>query len=244
MTTDDELLAHVHREARRRIRRRRLAVSAASVILVVGGISAAAVAFDGESDVHHVVTTNPQDETTLPPSTTAPPVTSITTAPPATTTTAPAPVETTTSTAPPTTTTTLPPIAPVTVTRQVGGLRVVVTATQDRSRPGHVDLRVTMLDGHGSIPTGSTTWGPGSIGEAFGDAADYMGSECDDVMDDDPTTNLEPDRNAGDVDRTFTLSHDYGTITGDITISTFAITSICTTDEEHLSIDIVVPLGG
>lgn len=252
MTADDDLLARVHQEAARRIRRRhRLAVGAAAAIVILGA-SAAAAGVATHDDSSKVVTTSPETTTTdPPPTTTEPPAATstapaTTTAPPATTTTA-TPTTTTTTTAPPTTTTTAPP-APTVVIRvgRSGDLTATATATVDPARPGFVTITVRISDPYGSQPWGAVEWAQGDVGEAFGDSAwvQYYPTSCDELIDDDPTTNLEPDRAAGPVDRTFTVTHDYGPSSGTAAITVSAVTSFCTTDSVQVRIDLPVPLGG
>ena len=247
MTTDEQLLSRVRSEAARRIRRRRAVLSVAAVAAIVG-LSAAAMAAtdrDGTDEVHtfgpDVTATTATTSTSAAPSTTAP--TTSTTTP--TTSTAPT---TTSTTIPPTTT--LPPIAPVTVVNQTGGIKATVTASQDRSRPGQVELTIRVEDGHGGSPTGYvlwdqaayTMWGQAGQEEGVGDFPAWLFGECDEVMDEDPETNLGPDPAATAIDRTTVLRHDYGSLTGVTQIRVEVYTSLCSTDEESTPVEIIVPL--
>jgi hypothetical protein len=246
MTTDQELLQRVHREATRRIRRRRAATSAVVVMAIIG-LSATAAAVTGGGEHDKVETIAPDVTTTRAPSTTttstAPPATTSSTATPTTTTPTP------TTTTPPVTTT-APAASPVTVTNQVGGLKVTVTASSDRSRPGRVELAIRVEDGHGSHPTGYvlwdgeayTIWGDASTEDGTGDFPGWLFGECDEVMDDDPATNLRPDPAASVVSRTTRLSHEYGAGSGDVRIRLEVYTSLCSTDQESTPLELTVPI--
>jgi hypothetical protein len=126
-----------------------------------------------------------------------------------------------------------------------GDLTAIVTATMDPARPGFVTVTVRLKDPYGSQPWGAVEWEPGSVGEAFGDSAwvDYYPTSCDDLIDDDPTTNLEPDPSAAPLDRTFTVTHDYGRTSGSAVLTVTAVTSFCTTDNNQTRIDVTIPLG-
>ncbi|WP_421118274.1 hypothetical protein ACE2AJ_12775 [Aquihabitans daechungensis] len=245
MTTDEQLLERVHREAARRIRRRRAAASAAVVIAVIG-LSAAAAAVTSRDPEHVVITTAPERTTTTATATTSTVVPSTSSTSTSTTTS----TTSTTSTTVPPTTTTIAPIAPVTGSNQSGGLKATVTATQDRSRPGVVQLSIRVEDGHGGRPTGYvlwdqeayTLWGDAGTEDGSGGFPGWLFSECDEVMDTDPATNLAPDPHATVLDRTTVLTHDYGSATGDTLIRVAIYTSLCSTDEESTPIELVVPI--
>lgn len=247
MTTDQELLRRVHREAKRRIRRRRAAASLVALVAIVG-VSAAAAAVTGGGEPDKVETIAPDGTTT----TVAPPTTSTsTTAPATTTTTSPAPPTTSTSTTAPPVTSSVPAPAPVRATNQVGGLKVAATATRDRSRPGRIELEIRIDDGHGSHPTGYvlwdgaayTIWGDAATEDGSGDFPAWLFGECDEVMDDDPGTNLQPDPDAGTVARTVRFGHSYDAGAGTARIRLEVYTSLCSTDQESTPIELVVPIG-
>jgi len=242
MTTDEQLLERVHREAARRIRRRRGALSAA-VVLAVICVSAAAAAVTTRDSGDVVITTSPDVTTSMVTTSTSVPETSTTSSTSTSTTTS-----TTTTTLP--TTTTIPPIAPVTGSNQTGGVKATVTASQDRSRPGVLQLAIRVEDGHGGRPTGYvlwdqdayTLWGDGGIEDGSGDFPGWLFGECEEVMDTDPSTNLGPDPTATTIDRTTVVTHDYGSLRGDTRIRVAVYTSLCSTDEESTPVELVVPI--
>jgi hypothetical protein len=224
MRSDDDLLAHVRREAGRRRRRRQAAAGALAAVVAIGlgSVAVAQLGDDGPSRVVSVdaPTTTAAPTTTEHPATTeVPPTTSTTELP----TTSAAP--TTTSTMAPTTTTTLPPIEPVTRVVANGGLTVTFTARQDRSAPGVVDLEIRVQAARGSAPGGSVTWRDGEASEPFGASVDGP-MDCQEAIDGVP---LDPDPAAGPLDQTLRLRHDYGA-TGPVRLFVLGSVSFCTAD--------------
>ncbi len=248
MRSDDELLSHIRQQTgiRRQRRQRATVGAAAAAVVLLLGIGALAATGGGDSEGVTADGPGSTSTTTEAPSTSTSTTSSTTTTSTTSTTTTTAPVETTTSTteaAP--TTTTQPPIAPVTGTATRVGLELTATATQDRTRPGWVEVAVRIVDDHGSTPSGGIQWLRGeSTPEYFGAWAPYMPTSCDDLIDDDPTTDTRPDDGAGPMDQTFTFSHQYDRTNGVVTINVDVMTSFCTTDSEAVALDLVVPLGG
>lgn len=258
MRSDDELLGHIRQQAGiRRVRRQRL-VAAGATAAVVGllGIGAvAATAGTGASDQVQAGEGDPTTSTTdatsttteAPPTTVGPTSTEVTTttsttAPPVDTT-APPPAPTTTEAAPPPTTAPAP-IAPVSETAVSDDLVLTATATQDRARPGWVEVTVHVTAGHGSGPSGGVQWtyGEGEP-EYYGVWAPYLPTSCDEQIDDDPETQIEPDPSAGPVDETFTFAHQYGTDLGRVAIGVDVMTSFCTTDWASAAVVLEVDLA-
>ena len=232
MRTDDELLAHVRREATGRTRRRRAVVGGAAVLVMAVG--AGALAAD-RSDRHGVAT---EPGTTTEPTTTEP-----TTTEPSTTTTAPPtattePYATTTS---PATTVPVDPRVTTTARGESNGLTVDVVAVQDRHRPGEVELTVRMRTARGGRPFGDVAWTSTGVPARFG-VTEHLPPdeviECDELMWDPPEP-LTPDPVAGPLDETYTLHHTYppGVRT---TVVITAWTSFCSLDQAV--VDVVLDL--
>lgn len=247
MRSDDDLLAHVRREAGARKVRRQRALVGATVVVAVAALGLAALAAGGGPGREQVQADDggrPQPTTTVDDG--APeddgdivvtgPTTTTTTSEPATTTTseAEAPVVTTT-TAP-------PPIRPYSITRVADGITVTVEALQDRARPGVVDVTVRVQSDHGSAPGGFLTWGEGRTTDVFG--GDPEGP-MDCIPESEGGSDVRgPDPSAGPVDQTFTLSHTYDGTGFTIDLSTTAYVSFCTTDEARLEMSFPVDIGG
>lgn len=260
MRSDDELLSHIrHQAGIRRQRRQRALVGAgaAAIVLILG---AGALAAGTGDDGGEVLDTDRAGTTTTtaavdPTTTTAPtPTTEAETTTTAPTTTAPAPTvpeqPPTTATEAPTTTAppppTVPPAGPETVSQtDVGdGITMTVTATQDPSRPGWVDLTVRITAEHGSGASGSVTWEEGAAPEHFGPWAAHQPTSCDELVDDDPTTDTRPDPGAGPVDDTFTFTHRYDGGARSVALVVDGYVSFCTTDFAPAYVSLPVELAG
>ncbi|HEV7721557.1 MAG TPA: hypothetical protein VGO60_09740 [Iamia sp.] len=253
MRSDDELLSHIRQQVGVRRQRRRRAVggvAAAAVVLLLGAGALAASsdepdesvkADDGGSTTTEATTTTEEGSSTTDGTTST--TASTTTAPPSTD---PTPTEPTTTIETPTTTE--PGIAPVSQTSAGDGITLTVTATQDRARPGWVDFTIRIEDDFGSMASGSISWGQIDHPETpFGAWADYYPAECDELIDDDPTTDTAPDREAGPVDETFTFSHeyvDYGVDDrpGEVQVGVHAFTSFCTSESASTDVTMLVPV--
>lgn len=252
MRSDDDLLAHVRREAGARKVRRQRAIVGASVMVAVAVLGLAAVAAGNRADREQVQADDggrPRPTTTLevdeaPDGTdeeviAGPTTTSTTPDPGPTTTTAPEPAETTTTTTEPR------PIRPYSVTRVGDGITITVEALQDRARPGVVDLNIRIQADRGSAPGGTVSWddGSGAAPEPFGSAVDGP-MDCPDLVDDDPATEVGPDDRAGPLDETITLTHTYDGTGFTIDLATTAYTSFCSTDEARIALSFPVDIGG
>ncbi|QYG91503.1 hypothetical protein HC251_02990 [Iamia sp. SCSIO 61187] len=258
MRSDDELLTHIRQQAgiRRQRRQRALVGAGAAAIVLLLGAGALAAGTGGDAgevldaDRAGTTTTRVEDPTTTDaptteaettttgtPTTTAPPTT-VPEGPPPTPTDAP----TTTSPPPPT----VPPAGPETVSRtDVGdGITMTVTATQDPARPGWVDLTVRITADHGSGASGSVTWEEGAAPEHFGPWAAHQPTSCDELVDDDPTTDTRPDASAGPVDDTFTFSHRYDGGARSVALVVDGYVSFCTTDFAPAYVSLPVALAG
>ena len=257
MRSDDELLSHIRQQAGiRRQRRQRALVGAgaAAVVLLLGaGALAAGTGDDGgevlDADRAGTTTTttavDPTTTTADVPTTAAD--TTTTTAP---TTTAPTPTvpEEPSTTAPTTVppSTTAVPAAPTVVSQtDVGeGIAMTVTAAQDPARPGWVDVTVRITADHGSGASGSVTWEEGATPEHFGPWAAHQPTSCDELIDDDPTTDTRPDPGAGPVDDTFTFSHRFDGASRRVTIVVDGYVSFCTTDFVPAYVALPVDIAG
>ena len=249
MRSDDELLSHIRQQAGARQQRRRRALAAGTAAAVVLLLGAGALAATGRDDHEGVVadgrgsTTTTEAPTTpteiaTTASTTTTSTTTTTTAPESTTTESPT---TTTTTEAPTTTTGPPGIEPVTETSVGDGIVLTVTATQDRARPGWVDLAVRIQADHGSGPSGAVIWGQdGTPDTPFGVWAEYYPTDCPDLTDEDPTTNPSPDPSAGPVDQTFTFSSEYLDGPGEVRLHVTADVSFCTSDVAATDVELIV----
>ena len=256
MRSDDELLSHIHQQAGvRRQRRQRALVGAgaAAVVLLLGAGALAAGTGDDGGEVLDAdragttttttavdpttttadVPTTATDTTTTAPTTTAP----TTTVPEEPSTTAP-------TTVPPSTTAV--PAAPTVVSQtDVGeGIAMTVTAAQDPARPGWVDVTVRITADHGSGASGSVTWEEGATPEHFGPWAAHQPTSCDELIDDDPTTDTRPDPGAGPVDDTFTFSHRFDGASRRVTIVVDGYVSFCTTDFVPADVPLPVDIAG
>jgi hypothetical protein len=111
------------------------------------------------------------------------------------------------------------------------GISVTVMATQDPARPGQVDLTVRIVADHGSAASGSVTWEERAESpEHFGPWAVHAPTSCDELIDDDPTTDTSPDPAAGPVDDTFTFTHHFEGAPRRVEIVVDAYVSFCTAD--------------
>lgn len=257
MRSDDELLTHVRQQAGIRRQRRQRALVGAGAAAIVLLLGAGALAVGTGDDGGEVLDADRAGTTTTtiavdPTSTTAAPTTEAdtTTTTTAATTTAPpttVPEEPTTTAptdAPPPTT--APPAGPETVSRtDVGeGIAMTVTAAQDPARPGWVDLTVRITADHGSGASGSVTWEEGASPEHFGPWAAHQPTSCDELTDDDPTTDTRPDPSAGPVDDTFTFSHRFAGGARPVAIVVDGYVSFCTADFVPAWVSLPVAIGG
>ena len=236
MTPDDDLLARVHREAATRIRRRRAITSAAVLFLVVGIGAAAMAAASRDDDPDHVITTTPSPSTSQTQATT--------TSVPRTTTSIPPTTSAAPTTSAPVTTTSITEVVPAETSADTrsGDLSVRVVATVDRRHPGHVVLVIQVTDPRGSVPIGSVAWDEGAVGEPYGERPDWVGTECDPMVDEDPTTDTAPDPAPRAIDDRFELAHDYPTGTERATLTISAFTSFCTSDAEQAQLTMSIAL--
>jgi len=254
LRSDDELLSHIRQQVGVRRQRRQRAVggvAAAAVVLLLGAGALAASsddpdesvkAEDGGSTTTEATTTTEEGSSTTD-GTTSTTASTTTTTPPSTD---PIPTESTTTTETPTTTE--PAIPPVSQTSAGDGITLTVTATQDRARPGWVDFTIRIEDDYGSMASGNINWGQiDHPSTDFGAWAAYEATECDDLIDDDPTTDTAPDSEAGPVDETFTFSHEYVNYMadgqpGEVQVGVHAFTSFCTTDVARTDVTLLVPV--
>lgn len=102
-------------------------------------------------------------------------------------------------------------------------------------------LRIRIEADHGSHPGGSVEW-DGDAGELFGLYAELGETSCAAMIDEDPTTEPEPDPGAGPVDATFDLEHQYAP--GEtLRIAVVGATSWCTSDFAEVVLNIDLTLG-
>lgn len=255
MRSDDELLSHIRQQAgiRRQRRQRALVGAGAAVIVLLLGAGALAAGTDDggevlDADRAGTTTTTSADHPTT--TTDAPTTEADTTTTAAPTTNAPRttvpeePSTTTPTTAPPPTT--APATGPETVSQtDVGeGITMTVTAAQDPARPGWVDLTVRITADHGSGASGSVTWEEGATPEHFGPWAAHQPTSCDELVDEDPTTDTRPDPSAGPVDDTFTFSHRFDGGARRVAIVVDGYVSFCTTDFVPAYVSLPIAVAG